>query len=191
MKPAPLEGAEWVWSGLSALSPRHLCRPSTPQVEVGWMKGELVLFASCPQWNSGALRCGEGPEAMATHSSCDITMVPDWELGARSIPPDLLGYPGWHHCNPEMRADGKRQTWVKMSFQPCSLFMLRFTTFPGMCASLLSEYPWEKLQNLAVIAFKLPFLKNQLNCCYSSKTICQAPYSAAVEGPGKALSSEL
>lgn len=157
MKPGPLEGTEWVWSGFCDLSPRHLCRASTPQVEVGRMKGELVLF--CPQWNSGALGCGEGPETIATHSSCDLTLAPDWELGERSIPSDLLGSPGWHNCNLEMRADGKNQKWVTMSFQPCSFLMLRFSTFPGMCVSLLSEYPWEKLQTLKWLPLNYLFSK--------------------------------
>lgn len=145
------------------------------------MKGELVIFATSLQWNS-ALGCGEEPETRATHS---------WLGAGRKKHPDLLGYSAWHQCNLEMRADGTnksrlrwdpspapRSCWDLLHFLECVLVC---------CLSILGKI---SKHVKGWIAFKLPFLKNQLNCCSSSKTISQGPYSALVEGPGKALSSE-
>lgn len=135
----PRVGAEWVLLGLSVLSLWHLCGVSALQVEAGRMKGDLVFFCSLPTMQLccsgvwGKTRSNSNPYLLS------FSYDP-WMGAGRKKHPSLLGCLGWHLCNPEMRRDGRKQKEVKIRFQPCSLFMSRATRFPGMCASLVSEY---------------------------------------------------
>lgn len=46
----------------------------------GWREIWSFLLLALLLWG-----VGERPETIATHSSCDLAMAPDWELGERSI----------------------------------------------------------------------------------------------------------
>lgn len=115
----PRVGAEWVLLGLSVRSLWHLCGVSAPLVEAGRTKGDLIFFCSLPTMHSVALGCGERPEAIATHPSCDLAMTP-WLGAGRKKHPNVLGCLDWHLCNPETRRKNKRRLKSDSGHVHCS-----------------------------------------------------------------------